>query len=178
MDARCPNDLREQYARSLLQGASELFRARADIEFRVATFGVSGPMRMPAGATSDVVDDAGYHFLAAVHRAAVGPRVLLVDRVSRTELGGEARSQTRVCLIAYGSDPAATSRMLAHELGHLLELPHVDGARQAGPGHEREIAAWMRNLMYSGALHPDAELTPDQVTRARTSALGRRFGGK
>ena len=72
---------------------------------------------------------------------------------------------------------AATSRMLAHELGHLLELPHIDGARTGGPGQERQVAAWMRNLMYSGALHPDAELTPEQVRLARSSAIARRFGG-
>ena len=125
-----------------------------------------------------MVDEPGYHFLAAAHRAGNGVRVLLVDRVSRPELGGEARHETRVCLIAYGSDQGSTSRMLAHELGHLLELPHVDDTRRAGPGHERETAAWMRNLMYSGALNPAAELTPVQVQRARSSALARRFGSR
>ena len=68
--------------------------------------------------------------------------------------------------------------MFAHELGHLLALPHVDGARRSGPGQEREIAAWMRNLMYSGALNPAAELTAAQVRLARSSALARRFGGR
>lgn len=67
--------------------------------------------------------------------------------------------------------------MLAHELGHLLELPHIDGTRTGGPGQERQVAAWMRNLMYSGALNPDAELTPEQVRLARSSAIARRFGG-
>ena len=172
-----PQRFTEQYARSLLQRASELLRTRADIEFRLGTY-ERVVEEMPAGAGSDVVDESGYHFLAAAHHAGNGPRILLVDRVSRSELGGEARYQTRVCLIAYGSDLGATSRMLAHELGHLLELPHIDGVRQAGPGHERQIAAWMRNLMYSGALHPNAELTPDQVQRARSSALARRFGGR
>jgi hypothetical protein len=166
----------EAYARSVLLGASNLLRARADIEFRA---GICERVveEMPTGACADMVDEAGYHFLAAAHHAGTGVRILLVDQVSRPELGGEARHQTRVCLIAYGSVLDATGRILAHELGHLLELPHVDDARRAGPGQERQIAAWMRNLMYSGALNPAAELTPTQVQQARSSALARRFGG-
>lgn len=171
-----PQRFTETYARSLLQRASELLRARADIEFRLGSC-ETVVEEMPAGVRSDIVDESGYHFLAAAHRAGIGVRVLLVDRVSRAELGGQARYQTRVCLIAYGADVGATSRILAHELGHLLELPHVDEGRRGGPGQEREVAAWMRNLMYSGALNPDAELTPDQVRQARSSALARRFGG-
>src|SRR5881296_2648006 len=151
----------EEYATSVLRQASDLLRSRTNIEFSRGT-----------------VDEAGYHFLAATHKAGTGVRALLVDRVSRTELGGQSRQQTRVCLIAYGSDVAATSRMMAHELGHLLSLPHVDGGRRPGPGQERLAAAWMRNLMYSGALNPAAELTETQVQAARSSPLARRFGGR
>jgi hypothetical protein len=35
----------------------------------------------------------------------------------------------------------------------------------------------MPNLMYSGALNPAAELTPDQVRQAGSATLARRFGG-
>jgi hypothetical protein len=165
----------ESYAGSLLQGASSLLRTRADIEFQLGTSEVVVE-EMPAGARTDTVDESGYHYLAAVHRAGTGVRVLLVDQVSRPELGGESRSQTRVCLVAYNSNLEATGRMLAHELGHLLELPHVDASQRGGPGQEQETAARMRNLMYSGALNPAAELTPAQVQQARSSALARRFG--
>ena len=167
----------DAYARSVLQGASDLLHARADIEFRLGTC-ERVVEEMPSGAQADTIDDAGYHYLAAAHGAGNGIRALLVDRVSRAELGGQARQQTRVCLITYGADLGATSRMFAHELGHLLALPHVDGARRSGPGQEREIAAWMRSLMYSGALNPAAELTAAQVRLARSSALARRFGGR
>jgi hypothetical protein len=170
-----PQRFTESYAGAVLRGASETLRTRADIEFRLGTC-ERVVEDMPAGASSDVVDESGYHFLASAHRAGTGVRVLLVDRVSRPELGGQSRSQTRVCLIAYDADQAATARILAHELGHLLELPHVDEARRAGPGQERQIAAWMTNLMYSGALNPQAELNPEQVRFARSSALARRFG--
>jgi hypothetical protein len=172
-----PQRFTEPYARSVLRGASELLRARADIEFRLGSC-ERVVEEMPAGTRPDVVDEPGYHYLASAHRAGNGVRVLLVDRVARPDLGGESRYETRVCLIAYGSDLGATSRILAHEFGHLLELPHVDDGRRPGPGQEREAAAWMRNLMYSGALNPQAELTPDQVQQARSSALARRFGGR
>jgi hypothetical protein len=172
-----PQRWTEKYARSVLDGAGSLLRARADIEFVPGVF-EEVVEEMPTGATADMIDEPGYHFLAAAHRAGKGARVLLVDKVSRPELGGQARYQTRVCLVAYGSDLAATGRILAHELGHLLELPHVGENRRAGPGQERQVAGWMRNLMYSGALNPAAELTPAQVQQARSSALARRFGGR
>ena len=175
-EVELPQRFTEPYARTILHQASELLRTRADIQFRAGTC-EQVVEEMPTGARSDAVDEAGYHFLAAAHRAGTGARVLLVDRTSRPELGGQSRHQTRVCLVAYGSDQGAVSRMLAHEFGHLLELPHVDEARRTGPGQERQIAGWMRNLMYSGALNPSAELTPDQVKRARSSALARHFGG-
>src|SRR5690242_8207644 len=110
-----PQRWTEDLARSVLQGASGLLRSLVDIEFRLGTC-ERVVEEMPTGARADVVDEPGYHFLAAAHRAGNGVRVLLVDRVSRPELGGEARHETRVCLIAYGSDQGSTSRMLAHEL--------------------------------------------------------------
>ena len=167
----------EAHASAVLRQASDLLRGRANIEFSRATV-EQVVEEMPAGAAAETVDEAGYHFLAATYKAGHGVRALLVDRVSRAELGGQSRQQTRVCLIAYGSDVAATSRMMAHELGHLLSLPHVDSGRRPGPGQESLAAAWMRNLMYSGALHPAAELTQTQVQAARSSPLARRFGGR
>jgi hypothetical protein len=171
-----PQRFDEPQARTILQQASELLRTRAQIQFRLGTC-ERVVEDMPAGVQADVVDEAGYHYLAAAHRAGSGTRVLLVDKTSRPELGGQSRHETRVCLLAYGSDLGATSRMLAHEFGHLLELSHVDAARRTGPGQERQVANWMRNLMYSGALNPSAELTQDQVRQARSSTLARRFGG-
>jgi len=164
-------------ATSVLQQTSDLLKSRANIEFSRGSCD-EVVEEMPSGAAADTVDEAGYHFLAAAHKAGDGVRALLVDQVSRTELGGQSRQQTRVCLIAYGSDLGATCRMMAHELGHLLALPHVDSGRRPGPGQESQIAAWMRNLMYSGALNPAAELTQTQVQAARSSPLARRFGGR
>lgn len=164
------------HAQSVLHGASAILRARADIEFRLGI--VEAVIEeMPTGAQAHTVDETGYHFLAAAHRAGNGVRVLLADRLSRPDLGGQSRHQARVCLIAYSSNVDNAARILAHEFGHLLELPHIDHARRAGPGQEREAAVWARNLMNSGTLQPDAELNPAQIRQARSSALARRFGG-
>lgn len=172
-----PQRFTEDYASSLLQNASALLQSRIDVSFRQASI-ETVVEEMPGDTRSDVVTEAGYHYLAATHRAGTGVRVLFVDRVDRAELGGVSRHQTGVCLLKYWTDEAsAATRILAHELGHLLELPHIDEVRISGPGREREIAARMRNLMFSGALNPAAELNPAQRTLARASALARRFGG-
>jgi hypothetical protein len=163
------------YAKSVLANASKLLEDRADIRFNFNSCECVSE-EMPRGTASDTVDDGGYHFLVAAHRAGTGVRALLVDTVARPELGGESRAQTRVCLIAYKSDIDSLGRMLAHEFGHLLELPHINNG-PAKPGQEQMAAAWSRNLMYSGALNPAAELNADQVSKARASALARRFGG-
>ena len=113
--------------------------------------------------------------IAAAHKARGGVRVLLVDRLSKDEVGGEAVAKMRVCLIGYRSNPGEISRMLAHEFGHLLGLEHVN--YPTGPNHEREQAASTQNLMSAASLNPAALLTPAQVKQARSSALARRFGG-
>lgn len=82
-----PQRFTEAHARNLLQRASDLLQARADIAFRLGTC-ERVVEEMPAGVRADVVDEAGYHYLAAAHRAGQGVRVLCVDRVSRAELGG------------------------------------------------------------------------------------------
>jgi hypothetical protein len=172
-----PQRFTPENARTLLERASALLIARADIGFRLSSTD-QVVEEMPGNSQSDSVDDAGYFFLAARYKANHGARVLLVDKVSRPELGGEAVAESGVCLVAYGSNIDERSRMLAHELGHLLDLPHVDDGSTSDPGQERKRAAFMINLMFSGSLTPDAVLTPDQVKRARSSPLAKRFGGK
>ncbi len=175
-DRELPQPWSAAYAVSVLRHASDLLKSRANIEFPLATCDAVVEA-MPPGATADAIDEAGYDFLAAQYEAGDGIRVLLVDRATQAELGARSRRQTRVCAIAYGSDLAAISLRMAHELGHLLALPHADSDRSPRPGQERQAAAWTRNLMYSGALNRAAELTQTQVQAARSSPLARRFGG-
>jgi hypothetical protein len=165
----------EQAVEALRQ-ASDLLKSQANIEFPLGAC-EQVMEAMPAGGATDAVDEAGYDFLAATYKAAEGIRVLLVDGVVNADIGAQSRQQTRVCLIAHGADLGATSRMLAHELGHLLALPHVDSGRRPDSG-PHQIAAWTKNLMYSGALSRSAQLTPTQVQAARSSPLARRFGGR
>lgn len=171
-----PQRFTEDLASNLLQLASALWQSRADISFRRASI-QTVTEEMPPGMRGDVVDDSGYHFLASRYRAGLGVRVLFVDRTARGDLGGQSRAQTRVCFVKYEPNPPAGSRMLAHELGHLLGLHHIDNPAQAGPGNEALQASWLRNLMYSGALNPDAEINADQRQAALSSELARRSGG-
>ena len=175
-DLELPQRWTAEHAVAVLRHASDLLRAHANIEFPLGTC-EQVVETMPAGGASDAVDEAGYDFLAATYKAGDGIRVLLVDRVVEGELGAQSRQQTRVCVIAHGSDLGATSRMLAHELGHQLALPHVDSRRTPTPGPQQSTA-WTKNLMYSGPLSRSAELTPTQVQAARSSPLARRFGGR
>jgi hypothetical protein len=176
-DRELPQRWTAAYAVAVLRQASALLKSRANLEFPAGSCD-QVVEAMPSDGATDVVDEAGYEFLAGSYQAGEGIRALLVDRVSQTELGARSRHHARVCVVAYGADVAATSRMMAHELGHLLALPHVDSGRRPEPGQDSQAAAWMRNLMYSGALSPAAELTQTQVQAARSSPLARRFGGR
>lgn len=165
----------DQHARAVLQAASRLWQSLAGIDFRLGAL-QRVTEEMPAGVRSDVMTEPGLHFLIRFHPPRTGIRAFLVDQTDRPELGGQARHQTRCCLVKYAADVGSCSRMMAHEFGHLLELHHVDvGPR--GPGHERQVAAWMQNLMFSGALHLSPQLTAAQVQQAQGSALARRCGG-
>jgi hypothetical protein len=176
-DRELPQGWTAEQAVAVLRQASDLLKSQANIEFPLGAC-EQVVEAMPSGGATDAVDEAGYDFLAATYKAGDGIRVLLVDRVVAAEIGAQSRQQTRVCVIAHGPDLGATSRRLAHELGHLLALPHVDSGRRPESGPPHQIAAWMRNLMHSGTLSRSAELTPTQVQAARSSPLARRFGGR
>lgn len=133
-----------------------------DIQFHVACF-EPATEEIPGGA--DRVDFNGFQFLAGRYPARTGLSVLLVADFARDDLGGQAVEAQSVCIACALGDPG-TGKVLAHELGHLLDLPHVD------PHSTR--ANW--NLMYP-AYRAGDELTPAQRTRARNSRIALRFGG-
>jgi len=164
-----------EHAVAALRLASDLLKSQADIEFPLGRC-EQVVETIPAGAT-DAVDESGYEHLAATYEAGDGVRVLAVDRAA-TEIGAHAAQRTRVCVIPYGADLGATARMLAHGLGHLLALPHVDSGRSLESIPASQVASWTKNLMYSGALGRSPALSPTQVQAARSSPLARRFGGR
>jgi len=163
-------------AANLLQLASALWQNRAGITFSRGECKTE-TVEMPGGSRTDAVDESAYHFLASKFRAGTGCRALFVDKTARDDLGGSSRADTRVCFVKYQSDSQSASRMLAHELGHLLGLPHINDPSKTGPGYESVQASWTRNLMNAGALNPDAEINDDQKKAAQTSDLAKKFGG-
>ena len=70
-----------------------------------------------------------------------------------------------VCIVCALGDPG-TGKVLAHELGHLLALPHV--------ARESTRSNW--NLMYP-AYRAGDELTADQIAVARRSRASVRSAG-
>jgi len=176
-ERRLPQRWTTDHAIAVLRLASDLLKSQANIEFPLGRCEQVVETILPAGA-SDAVDESGYEHLAATYKAADGVRVLAVDRATATEIGAHAAQRTGVCVIPYDTDLGATSRMLAHGFGHLLALPHVDSGRRLESSPASQVAAWTKNLMYSGALGRAPELSPTQVQAARSSPLARRFGGR
>jgi hypothetical protein len=84
--------------------------------------------------------------------------LLLVNRFSSADLGGQAVGDIGVCILG----DAAPATSLAHEFGHLLHL-----------GHEGDI----RNLMNGGLSIPNPRLTPTQIRTAVDSPLAKKFSG-
>lgn len=133
----------------------------AGVQFHVASFDTP-TSEIPNGA--ERVDLNGFQYLARQFPAHGGLSVLLVADFERSDLGGQAVEEQSVCIVCALGDPG-TGKVLAHELGHLLALPHVD--------RDTRRANW--NLMYP-AYRAGDELTAEQVVLARGSRTGRRFG--
>lgn len=128
---------------------------QASIRFRLRA---SQTRRIRAPDDADVVDPAGFLFLASQFPARNGVSLLLVRGFRSADLGGQAIEAQCVCVIG----DAAPATSLAHEFGHLLHLCH-----------EGDI----RNLMNPGLSIPDPVLTPAQIRIAQCSALATRFTG-
>jgi len=155
-----PRQDRSSFDRAL--GYSNGVFAPADVRFHVASFDAATE-EIPNGA--ERVDLNGFQYLARRFPPRSGLSVLLVADFERGDLGGQAVEEQSVCIVCALGDPG-TGKVLAHELGHLLALPHVE--------RDSRRANW--NLMYP-AYRAGDELTAVQIARARASRTGRRFGG-
>jgi len=144
---RSESSLRRDFA-----SVNQIWR-QAGIEFQLRS---SRTERVQAPNEADVVDRNGFLFLAHQFPATNGVSLLLVNRFSSADLGGEAVEAQSVSILS----DAAPATSLAHEFGHLLHL-----------GHEGDI----RNLMNGGLSIPDPQLTRQQIQTAQRSTLARRF---
>lgn len=132
----------------------------ADIQFTLRSCGVE---RVAAPQNRDEIDEGGFFELARQFPARSAASVLVVGKFRGAELGGQAVEALGVCIIKK-LGPADSGKVLAHELGHLLNLQHVT---RSGVDNY--------NLMYP-SLRADDRLSEDQINTARTSNLVRRFG--
>jgi hypothetical protein len=133
-----------------------------DIQFLLRR--VLPPETTNAPDNTELVSVQGFYSLAREFLPQGGISALFVSRFSSTDLGGEADRRISVCIVgALGH--LGTGKVLAHELGHLLELEHVTGTPHAG-----------ENLMYPAYPRPADLLTAHQRQQALHSAAARRFG--
>lgn len=103
------------------------------------------------------VNEAGFVFLAGQYPARDGISALFVHRFSGTE-GGQAIENQRVCILK-SSPMQLMGRILAHEFGHLLSVPHMTSARSN-----------LQNVMRPGLVAGD-QIIQDQIDIARQSSL-------
>ena len=109
---------------------------------------------------------ADHFLLASQHREASGLTVFIVNQFkNRTRGGMEAHNERGgrlpIATVLRGSR-MPLARVIAHELGHVLELTHVT---------DRE------NVMYPALLN-ECRITPDQAQQARTSGFARSLGAQ
>jgi len=129
----------------------------ADICFVLRSF---SPASTAAPNNVEVVDDAGFFFLARQFPPKSAVSLLLVNQFKSSHLGGMSAEPLTAAIIPSLGDPTF-GRVLAHELGHLLGLLDLDRDHY--------------NLMYQ-AYQAAYNLTPAQIATARASRLATQFG--
>jgi hypothetical protein len=150
-------EVNEERVRLAFQQANQILLP-ADIQFSMRS---CNPQRTAAPGGSAQVDDAGFLSLAREFPARNGVSMLVVHDFHDRDLGGSAVESIKACIIKKLASPTF-GHVLAHEFGHLLNLPHVL-ARD-----DTDVDNY--NLMYPG-LRAGHRLTRDQIRRARQSPL-------
>jgi len=107
------------------------------------------------------VNESGFLFLAGQYPAVVNKiSALFVHRFAGNE-GGQAVENQRVCILK-SSPTQLMGRILAHEFGHLLGVPHMTSATSN-----------LQNVMRPGLVAGD-QITQGQINLARQSSLATR----
>ena len=115
------------------------------------------PHSIQAPGNREEVNEAGFLFLAGQYPAINRISALFVHRFSGTE-GGQAIENQRVCILK-SSPMQLMGRILAHEFGHLLSVPHMTSDRSN-----------LQNVMRPGLVAGD-QIIQDQIHIARLSSL-------
>lgn len=128
--------------------------------------------------TVEILNDTEFFFLASQYPGNSSISAFLVNTIESTEAGNSAILQTSrgtswVVAVEYDGSSTFAGRVLAHELGHLLEVRHSNEGFVQGPQHP--FPRSMRdNLMFSSILNGSL-ITRPQIKTARASALARQF---
>ena len=145
---------------------------QADIEF---VPGAVQAFTLDVPGSVETVDNQSFQTLSQRLGNQATPTVAFVRQsLGGSNSAGRAIAARRFLMLAFQNSPLQASRYLAHELGHNLGLSgHYDDGHNP---NDRRYLNDSNNLMYSGLL-TGAQLTRDQITRARGSPLARQYGG-
>lgn len=149
-----PSGQTRQSITQLMTRANQIW-APANISFTLQGL-TSHSIQAPGN--REEVDEAGFVFLAGQYPAARNRiSALFVYRFAGNE-GGQAIENQRVCVVK-SSPMQLMGRILAHEFGHLLSVPHMTSARSN-----------LQNVMRPGLVAGD-QIIQDQIDIARGSRL-------
>ena len=161
--------------RSAFQGANRIW-SKSGISFSVRSVGAFSDSVIN-GPASGAMNNETFFYLLANYPGRDYPVAFFVHQFAGTEGGTSTviKKMNWGLAVGYSSNQAENSRILSHELGHLVSLDHVDKDVHVSP--KTPMPAWMRkNLMYS-AISLDTQLGDDQINAAKDSALAKKFGG-
>jgi len=147
--------------------------SKAKIAFVIGDSVMERPLDMAKSRRSS--DEVLLGVLASRHDPDNAVHIYLVNAIPNLNAGGgsfpNGAPEPTSFVQWYGNDHA-NGRAWAHELGHLMELDHVE----IDYSNEKQAAQRVKNLMVPG-LSAGSDLTSQQIGTAKGSKLVKRFGG-
>ncbi|MEY9885122.1 hypothetical protein [Bradyrhizobium sp. USDA 329] len=147
--------------------------SKAKIAFVISDCILDKPLDMAPSRRSS--DEVLLGVLASRHDADNAVHIFLVNSIASLNAGGGSYpngSPEPASFVQWYGNDHANGRAWAHELGHLMELDHVE----IDYSNEKQAAQRVKNLMVKG-LSAGSDLTSQQISTAKGSKLVKRFGG-